>query len=834
MNTLLLRATARHLLRHPWQLGLALLGIALGVAVVCAVQLTQASARQALGYAQRSLIGPSTHRIESADGRLDEQAYAALALRWPRLRFAPVVSGEVMLPGTPPRALQIVGIDPLAEWQTGDTGARLGQIFDLMRFLGTPGSTLVNTTTASQLGVTRDDALTVQIGARSATLEIIGLAPAAQAGGPADDMLVMDIASAQEVLGLAGQLSSIEVALSPAHRSARALRASLPTGWRLTSNATRLGAAREMTHAFDVNLTALSLLALMVGMFLIYNTSSFLVLQRRPLFGRLRALGVSRRELFTVLLCEALVLGITGCAAGLLLGRGIAGLLLEHVARTINDLYYRAAITEVATSPWLLAGIATLGLAATLVAALPPIVAVTRAAAGDAGRAARHPHYPRLIRFALAAWALAAVLLALPTRALLPGFGALFACLAGAALLVPWLLARGAAGLSAGPRHPTPSVLALRALSVHGHRAGLAAAALMVACATGIAITVMIASFRVSVTDWLAALLRADIYVSLPTRAAAGGQPLAAVRTQIDALPAVGATSAVVRSSARADQGRIQLLAYDLPTAARPGFQFVAGSANAVWTDWHADSVMITEPFAYHHGLAPGDRLRIDTRAGTVSFRVTAVYRDYASERGSVAMSRDTYLRHFAARDDDGLGVYAAPGVSAAALEAALRNAVGATPGLRLQSNASLRALSLAVFDQTFAVTDLLRLLALGVAFVGIVSALLAQQMERLTDYALMRALGFSRVELLRVVLLQTLAAGSVAASLAVPVGLVLALLLIEVINVRSFGWTMSLHLPWPAIVGAWVSAVCAALLAAGYPAWRATRQTPASVLRND
>ena len=144
--------------------------------------------------------------------------------------------------------------------------------------------------------------------------------------------------------------------------------------------------------------------------------------------------------------------------------------------------------------------------------------------------------------------------------------------------------------------------------------AGLAAAALMVACATGIAITVMIASFRVSVTDWLAALLRADIYVSLPTRAAAGGQPLAAVRTQIDALPAVGATSAVVRSSARADQGRIQLLAYDLPTAARPGFQFVAGSANAVWTDWHADSVMITEPFAYHHGLAPGDRLRIDTR----------------------------------------------------------------------------------------------------------------------------------------------------------------------------------------------------------------------------
>jgi putative ABC transport system permease protein len=836
VNLLLLRATARHLIHHPWQLGLALLGIALGVAVVCAVQLTQASARQALQYAQRSLVGPSTHRIEAAEGTLDEQAFAALAQQWPQLSFMPGVSGDVMLADAPSQRLQVIGVDPLTASGTAD--ARLGPGFDLLRFLDTPGAALLNADTAARLGVVHEARLRVRGDEGPVEVTIVGIAPAARDGGPADDMLVLDIASAQELLGMAGRLSAIEVAL-PAGLRAAELRASLPVGWRLVSNATRLGAAREMTRAFDVNLTALSLLALLVGMFLIYNTSSFLVLQRQPLFARLRALGVSRRELLVALLSEAAVLGLLGCLAGLAIGRGIAGLLLAHVARTINDLHYRAAITEVATSPALLAGIAGLGLAATLAAALPPMLAATRVSVMRVARPGpgimRTPvHGALLVRLAGAAWAVAALLLALPTRALVPGFAALFACLLGAACLVPWLLTRSARALARRPALAPTTLLALRALSMHGQRAGLAAAALMVACATGIAITVMVASFRVSVADWLSTLLRADVYVSLTTRAHDDSRRLATFRRHIDTLPEVAATSAVVRTTARTAAGPISLLAYDLPAAARPGFRFIAGEAAAVWAAWDEDTVMITEPYAWRHGLAPGDSVAIDTAAGPVAFRISAVYRDYASERGSVAMSHRTYLRHFPPRDDAGLGVYAAPGVGAARLEQALRAAMGPAADVRLQSNASLRALSLAVFDQTFAVTDLLRLLALGVAFVGIVSALLAQQMERLTDYALMRALGFRRDELLRVVLSQTLATGAVAATLAVPVGLVLAVLLIDVINVRSFGWTMNMHVPWARVLTAWASAIAAALLAAALPAWRAVHQAPASILRND
>jgi putative ABC transport system permease protein len=843
VNGLLLRATARHLLHHPWQLGLALLGIALGVAVVCAVQLTQASARQALEYAQRSLLGPATHRIEAADGTLAEADFVTLAHRWPALPLAPVVTGEVTgevtSGGAPAPRLQIVGIDPLAELADGVARQRLGGDLDLVRLLVEPGASWINVDTARRLGLARGHRLEVRRGERVSTLRIAGIAPAARDGGPADDMLVMDIASAQEVLGTAGSLSVIDVALPATGGAALAagLRASLPAGWRLEATRTRLAATREMTRAFDVNLTALSLLALLVGMFLIYNTASFLMLQRQALFARLRALGVTRRELLVTLLAEAALLGVAGALAGLAFGRGIAGSLLAQVARTVNDLYYRAAITEIAVAPWLLAALVGVGVAATLLAALPPILAVTRSDVVDAVRppaGARAGGTGVLPLLAGACFSCGALLLLWPSRALLPGFGALFACLLGAALLVPWLL--DALTARAGRvRLSLPSLLGLRMLGACGQRTGLAAAALMAACATGIAITVMIASFRISVTDWLAALLRADVYVSLASEGRADGDSLATLRQRIGALPEVAATSAVARTRLHTPEGRVDVLAYDLPAAALPGFSFLAGDPDEVWAAWdNSDSVILTEAFAWRRSLGPGATLRIDTPRGQVSFRVAGIYRDYASERGSVAMSRATFLRHFAARDDDGLGVYAAPGVPAAALEQALRRALGGNRAVKLQSNASLRELSLAIFDQTFRVTDLLRVLALGVAFVGIVSALLAQQIERLSDYALMRALGLSRLEIGYTVLLQTLVAGLVAATIALPVGLVLAVLLIDVINVRSFGWTMDLHLPWTLLAGAWASAVLAACLAAPGPAWMATRQPPASVLRND
>jgi len=846
MNGLLLRAVSRHLWRQPWQLGLAILGIALGIAVVCAVQLTQASARQALDYAQRSLSGPATHRLDAADGDergLDERDYAAFAQRWPRLRLMPLVSGRALLAADATQSLAILGVDLLGATPGRGAPRRLGDDLDVLALVTQPGTAVLNVTTARRLGLASGASLDLVVDGHPRRAAIVGLAPAARDGGPADDLLVMDIASAQDMLAAHGRLSAVDLVLPAGadRASTVVLRADLPPGWRLHAHATRLAAAREMTHAFDVNLGALSLLALLVGMFLVYNTVSFLALQRRPLFTRLRALGVSARELSATLVVETCVLAIVGIATGLVLGRVVAGVLLQSVARTVNDLYYRAAITDVATPPLLLTGIAVLGLVATLAAALQPIRTITRETVRAGAHDVRDGSGPRaapVLLAAVCAWGIGVALLAWPTRALWPGFGALFAFLIGAALPLPWLLARGARALSRRHTLSLPLLLASRALAAHGQRAGLAAAALMVACATGLAVTMMVASFRVSVTDWLTTLLRADVYVNLGTaRGSDTVRPLAALRARIAALPEVATTSAVVRTEMHVVgvASSVPLLAYDLPPAARAGFRFIAGDAAQIWRDWEdADVAIVTEPYAYRHHVRPGEVLRVETAAGERRLHVVGIYQDYASERGSVAISRSTWRRHFPPRDDTGLGVYARPGVDVATLERALHAALTDVPGLRVQSNARLRALSLEVFDRTFAVTDVLRVLALGVAIVGIVSALLAQQMERLTDYALLRALGVSRGELVRVVLWQTALAGALAATVALPVGSMLALLLIDVINVRSFGWTMHLHWPWAALGAGWMSALLAALLAGVYPAIVATRRTPASVLRND
>jgi putative ABC transport system permease protein len=228
-----------------------------------------------------------------------------------------------------------------------------------------------------------------------------------------------------------------------------------------------------------------------------------------------------------------------------------------------------------------------------------------------------------------------------------------------------------------------------------------------------------------------------------------------------------------------------------------------------------------------------GQFVELPIPSGMARLRIAAVYRDYASERGSLALSRASFVRHFGETSPIGLGLYTQPATDKALALQRIRDACRAYP-VRLQSRTEVLEQSLAVFDRTFAVTDILRFVALGVAVIGLVSALLAQQFERLREYGTLRALGFGAGDIVRVVIAQTALLGLVAATAAIPLGLVVGLVLIEVINLRSFGWTMSIAVPWPALASTWILSVGAALLAGLYPAWQAVRQAPAVAMRDE
>ena len=833
----LFRASVRYLAVHPAQSVLGMLGIALGVAIVIGVQITQESSKRAFDASMRSVFGASTHHVISADEYFEEGVLGDIRRLAPSLRPTPVLEGTVQLEVESRPRLRLLGVDPIGQ----ASSAASGQL-DLSRFISVPGTAIIGAGSARRWQVAVGDLLAVRSRAGPAELEIIAVAEggADSTVAVADNVIVVDIASAQEILGLAGRISRIELDGAADADQLATLDGRLPGLLRIVETARYRHGARQLTRAFYINLNALSLLALLVGIFLIFNTTAFLAVQRRAIFARLRAIGVTRGGVAMLVLVEALMLGAVGGVCGVILGTALANALMGPIAQTMSDHYFDTASVAALPSPLLAIAAIIIALAATLVAALLPALEASRVEPCEALRQTAFEHaMVRKLR-AVAAVALVlvvagAILLVLPAQSLLTGFGALGCFILAATLATPWLAYRGIqcvlGSLRARLAVPERNALAQACRSMS--RIGIAMAALMAATATSVGIAVMITSFRLSVTDWLETLLRAEIYVSELGRRDSGPLIDTALRTQILALPAITELSTVRRLSITRVDGDIRVTAYHLPAAAKDGFRFVAGSAEEVWRAWTtADAVIVSEPFAYRHDSSVGDEVVLPTHAGSISFEIVAVYQDYTNERGVVAMSSDNFVKYWHDRRVHGIGVYPAPGTDIDALARELAAIIAPHQLLSMRSNAEVKRMSLEIFDRTFEVTEVLSVLAALIAALGVFSALLALHLERMREYAVMRALGCSNAFVRRTLYTQAFVVGAVTALFAMPVGIGIAALLIEVINVRSFGWSMHMYLTPAAVAVPAALAVMAALIATVYPAERAVRVQAAAALR--
>jgi putative ABC transport system permease protein len=843
-------ASARHLLRHPAQGALALLGLALGVATVVAVDIATASSSRAFERSMTAVSGPATHEIVGGPAGIDERLYVRLVGQYPQLAFAPVVEGYVTVED---EALELIGIDPLAEADFGAQGAGvqdargiegLGGLGALERWLTEPGAVVLSSRTADRLHLATNARFDLDIAGRTEQAALIApdRAPDRAAGG--DNLILTDIAQAQEWLGLIGRLSSIELK-APAGPAAEAalmrLRGSLPPGVELASAGERSREHLDMTRAFTTDLTAMSLLALLVGMFLIYNAVSFAVVQRRRTFAVLRALGARRADILRLVLAEAAVLGLIGALCGLVAGVALGRGLVALVTRTINDLYFVVAVSSVSLSPRAaLAAVCAGVLTALAAAALPAWEAAQVAPQLGVRRSVLESRAVHLSRALLAASVLlAAAALAIvagSSRSLLAGFAALLLLLLSVAALTPALL-RGTARLAArilGRASPIGRV-ALAAVAASLSRTGVAVAALALAIAAMIGVSVMVESFRTSLRDWLAQTLRADVYVSAP------GPGFSRPERRLDpriiaalaAVPGVAQVSAGRSVSVSSPVGAISLDALSLAPPGRAGFDFVAGGAD-VWSAFAHGALLIAEPLAWRLQLHRGDRLALRTAHGLRAFEVAGIYREYGDNRGGVLMDRAVYRRAFGDDALTSLGLYLAPGVTAERIIPALRAAAGGRQALLIVSNAEVRAISMSIFDQTFAITRVLDWLTAGVAAIGLASSLLAWQLERARELALLRSLGLPPRGVAVLVQAQTTFMGLVALAAAIPAGLLAAEWLVTVINRRAFGWQIDFHLRSAALTDALALALAAALLAGCYPAWRSARASIAAEFREE
>jgi len=835
------------------------LGIALGVAVMVSIDLANASASRAFDLSASAVAGRATHSIIGSTGDVDESFYVQLRIdpQWrDKLESAPLVIAYTVSQQLGNVPFTVLGIDPFAEapFRSYLGAGQSSRADSIAALLLVPDSILLSSQTAEKYGLKpcpidhldNSCLLDLSINGESKKVHLTGLLePSDDFSRRALDTLILtDIATAQSLSGTGGKLSQIDLILPDGFDTTK-LSAALPAGTMLVQSERRNGQVVEMSKAFQVNLTALSLLALVVGTFLIYNAMTFSVIQRRPLFGTLRSLGYTREQIFGMVLGEAAVIGALGSALGLGLGILLGQGAVRMVTQTINDLYFVLNVrsVQIPISSLVKGGVA--GLLASLIAAappaweaasIPPRLALSRTGLEGKAQVAVN----RVAIVGVLGAVLGFIVLVIPTRSLVVGFSGTSLVVLGLAGLTPWVTVRlmQLIGEPFGKWFGLLGRLAPRNVIRSQSRTAVAIAALMIAVSVTIGVQVMIASFRSTVQLWLEQSLQGDVYISTQ------GLRTDRLDTPLDpravdmarSYPQAASSLAVRVVSVEARNGPLDLVAVTTNRPINPRLLLASkGSPSQAWQSFKDGAVLLSEPLASRLGISSANgSIELLTPKGWQSFPIAGIYTDYASTRGTVRMSRDVYRRLWGDDRLNGVVLLLKPGSNVDAVTADLRNQLSGFSQIQVNPSAALRSDALAIFDRTFAITYAMQMLTILVTFIGVLSSLLALQLEKAREMGVLRALGLTISEMRRLTLWETGLLGASAGLLSIPTGYILAWILVFIINQRSFGWNLQMLVEPGPFIQAFVLAVSAALLAAIYPAWRLSRMQTAEALRGE
>ena len=839
----------RYLVRHFWQSALMVLGVTLGVAVVVGIDMANESASRAFDLSTESIAGRATHYLSLGGNAIPDEVYADLRRAGLEIPLAPIVSDYLLAPDLDNITLQLLGVDPFAE---APFRSYLGEQSDapiggLTEFFVQPNSVLISENLAQRFDLALGDTIELEYAGEAKTVTIAGLLrPSDNLSRRAlDGMLLADIATAQELTGRLGTLDRVDIILPEDPAIPTKLDAALPVGAQILPVAARSGTIEQMTAAFRLNLTALSLLALVVALFLIYNTMTFSVVQRRPLFGTLRSLGVTSGEVFRMVIAEAFIIGVLGAGFGILLGilmgRGAVGL----VSQTINDLFFVTTVQDIPIPINSLVKGGLMGVLATvLTAAFPAWEAASVPPRTALSRANLESKAQKVVRWLGLAGALVIMaggaILFIPTKNLIISFAGTFAVVFGFAMLTPittiWLMAFSSRITS---RHfGVLGRMAPREVVNSISRTSVAVAALMVSISVTIGVSLMVGSFRFTVETWMSQILQGDVYISVPGTTLS--QPLQAIRPE--ALSLIESAEDVLRADflqstiVDSPQGPIVISANNNPNDGMEQLYLATDvPPSDIWGEMQKGAIIISEPL-YNRLDLPlnGGEITLYTPEGEQVFPVTGIYYDYASTQGNVIMSLDVYRSIW---DDDAVDAVAlrlADGVDEDVFVRELQERIAPAQSLLIRPNQSLRRETLDIFDRTFAITGALQLMTTFVAFVGVLSAMLSLQLDKQRQLAILKAIGLTARQLWQLITLETGLMGAVAGILAMPTGYMLSLILIYIINRRSFGWTLQMQIVPEPFVQALVISVVAAVLAGLYPAKRIIERNTAEAMRFD
>lgn len=804
------------LLANRWRLALTVLCIALGVALAGAVHTVHTSALAEIDRSARALAGAADVEIRGPRNGFDDAVFVAIARRPEVLAASPVVELDAALAAGDGATLRVLGIDAFRAARLQPAlapGGAIGGPGEALAFLDPRGAWL-SPAAAARLRLRRGDALRLLAASGEVDFRVSGVLPNLSSGG---EVAVIDIAAAQERFGRLGSLSRIDLRLRPGIDSRRfraAVAPLLPAGVVASVPASQAGLAATITRAYRVNLDALALVALATGAFLVFSTLALQAARRRQEFALLRALGVTRGALAGLLAIEGAAIGLAGATLGTVIGMGASRTLLERFGADLGAGYFGGAGEVFAPDPAALAAIAALGVAMSVAGALWVARAVGRIDVAQAlrDRAIDLPAGGRRAAMLAAACVAAGVpLLALPSFSGLPigGYGTIAAWLVAAVLAVGpacrALLARMPA-----PEAPVASLALAQVRQLPGHLAA-SVAGIVVSASLCVAMAIMVFSFRVSFEQWLRGVVGADLYV----RTATGGDTgylTEEEQLRVARLPEVAASEALRYDRLVVGEGvPLTLIARPVNARILAGFQ---ARPSIIPPPGDEPSVWISEAARDLRGWQPGDRIVVPIAGRATAVRVAGIIRDYARTWGTVVMPAGDYRRISGDTRANDLAIHLAAGVDARAGEAAVRRALPEARGLAFEDAVALRERSLALFDRSFAVTYALEAIAIAIGLAGVTSSFAALAWSRRREFGVLRFLGLTRGDILRMLALEGAAAGALGAAIGLGSGIAISLVLVRVVNRQSFHWSIEVH--WPLGVLAALLAAIVALCAAG------------------
>lgn len=835
----------RHLFRErrAW---LTLIGVALGISVFISIRIANQSVLSAYRHSVDAVAGNTTLEVVGRAGPFDETIIAEIR-ETPNVRsVAPIIQAPLPMtapPSTQGEILFLMGVDllqegPFRQYEIS-SGLNESEPETFFTELMEPDAVLLTAPFAARHRIQIGDAISVRDGKRLLSLRVVGLLKGrglAEAEG--GNIAVMDIASAQWLLGKLGTLDRIDLitdAQTPLSEIIPSLAERIGSGLSLRRPERRSEQVEKMLFAFQLNLTALSAISLFVGIFLIYNTLLVSVVHRRKEIGILRSLGVTRLRIFLLFLWEGILLGTLGGLGGVLIGAFLAQGVLRLVARTVSAIYVPIPPSPFSLPPSIFWEGIGIGIIVSALSSLLPALQAGRLRPREAMEGIyASQQRPSVAKFLIAASLLgvtAALLSRVPPHWNLPAAGYLSAAflLITFSMLVPPGLLFFSHLIAPLLEHLPPSWrLARGHLEQAIRRNAPTIAAFMGALAMMISVVIMIESFRNTVVLWIDQTIKADIIgapVSLLSNESEETLPddlISTVRQTagVEAVDGYRSLRLLFREEPALLVGR------DLAIhAAHSQYLFRSGDSDEViQRAVREGKVLLSEVFANRFGLREGETIEVPSPEGTVPLEIAGVFYEYSTDGGKMLIDRSLLQKFW--KDDrlNVIAVYLEKGFSPDAVRQELVQRAGAESGLAFITQVNFKNEILRIFDQTFLVTYALEWIAVVVALLGITNTLFVSILERQREIGILRAIGASRRQVVQVVLIEAFYMGVIGNLLSLFCAFFLSLLLIFVINKQSFGWTLLYHYPPSVIVHSFLLATVTALLAGYFPARKAAR----------